>query len=154
MVAAAPLSPLCVPTPDPIVERLEEQIEWYDKKSLKNQRAFKRIKVVEILAAAIIPFLAALHFTGAMTITAALGVVVTVLEGLLHLSQYQQNWISYRATCESLRHEKYLYLANAGHYSAASDPHKLLAERIESFVSQEQTQWISVQQQESHPKQS
>ena len=37
---------------DPIMERLEDQIAWYDRKSTKNQRAFKRTKIVEISAAA------------------------------------------------------------------------------------------------------
>ncbi len=43
-----------------IIERLEEQIAWYDRTSIADQRAYKRIKILEILAAAIIPFLAAL----------------------------------------------------------------------------------------------
>ena len=139
---------------DPIFARLEEQIDWYDRKSMYNQRMFKRFKVAEIVAAALIPFLAALHLKGTgwndwiTGITAALGVMVTVLEGLLHLNQYQQNWITYRSTCEALKHEKYLYLGKAGPYVSAKDPHSLLAERIESQVSQEHAKWASVQQQE------
>jgi hypothetical protein len=42
------------PEIDPIMERLEDQIGWYDRKSMTNQRYFKRIKIVEIAAAAII----------------------------------------------------------------------------------------------------
>ncbi|MGA7106334.1 MAG: DUF4231 domain-containing protein, partial [Terracidiphilus sp.] len=72
---------------------------------------------------------------------------ITVLEGLLHLNQYQQNWTNYRSTCEALKHEKFVYLAKAGPYATASDPRALLAERIESTVSQEHAQWASVQQQ-------
>jgi hypothetical protein len=41
---------------DHIMERLEDQLAWYDRKSMANQRVYKRIKVVEILAAAIILF--------------------------------------------------------------------------------------------------
>jgi len=33
--------------PDPIMERLEDQIAWYDRKSLANQRTFKRVKIVD-----------------------------------------------------------------------------------------------------------
>ena len=44
---------------DPVVERLEDQISWYDRKSGSNQRIYKRIKVTEIVAAAVIPFLPA-----------------------------------------------------------------------------------------------
>jgi len=133
---------------DPIIERLEDQLAWYDRKSLANQRAYKRIKVTEILAAAIIPFLAGLGLPHTGIVTGGLGVLITVLEGLLHLNQYQQNWITYRSTCEALKHEKYTYLGNAAPYANVADPHALLAERIESLVSQEHAKWASTQQQE------
>jgi len=136
------------PEIDPIMERLEDQIGWYDRKSMTNQRYYKRIKIVEIAAAAIIPFLSAFPFPRMMWVTGALGVLITILEGMLHLNQYQQNWIAYRSTCESLKHEKYVYLGKASPYAGATDPHALLAERIESLVSQEHAKWASVQQQE------
>ncbi len=138
-----------MPESDPIIERLEDQIAWYDRKSQSNQRIFKQVKLIEILAAALIPFLAALNLKEAMWVTGGLGVLVTVFEGLLHLNQYQQNWINYRSTCESLKHEKYLYLAKAGPYISAKDPHVLLAETIESLVSREHAKWVSTQVQKS-----
>jgi hypothetical protein len=140
------------PEIDPIMERLEDQIGWYDRKSMTNQRYFRRIKIVEIAAAAIIPFLSAFTFSRMMWVTGALGVLITILEGMLHLNQYQQNWIAYRSTCESLKHEKYVYLGKASPYAGTADPHALLAERIESLVSQEHAKWASVQQQEPKSK--
>jgi Protein of unknown function (DUF4231) len=137
--------------PDPIMERLEDQIGWYDRKSLISQRYYKRIKTVEITAAALIPFVAAFNFQRIMWVTGGLGVVITVLEGMLHLNQYEQNWIAYRSTCESLKHEKYTYLGKAAPYAGSPDPHALLAERIESLVSQEHAKWASVQQQQPKP---
>jgi hypothetical protein len=134
------------PEIDPIMERLEDQIAWYDRKSMTNQRYFKRTKTVEIAAAAIIPFLAAFSLPRVMWVTGGLGVLITVLEGMLQLNQYQQNWIAYRSTCESLKHEKYVYLGKASPYASAVDPHALLAERIESLVSQEHAKWASAQQ--------
>ena len=146
--AASPaVSPVPDPKSDPIFNRLEDQIAWYDRKSRSAQRIFKRIKVIEIIAAAAIPFLAALTFRYDKLVTAGLGVLITVLEGLLHLNQYQQNWNNYRSTCEALKHEKYVYLAIAGPYTSVPDPRALLAERIESTVSQEHAQWASIQQQ-------
>lgn len=136
------------PESDPIMERLEDQIDWYDRKSITNQNYFKRIKMLEILAAAIIPFLSAFTFSRMVWVTGGLGVLITVLEAMLHLNQYQQNWIAYRSTCESLKHEKYVYLGKAAPYAGTPDPHALLAERIESLVSQEHAKWASVQQQE------
>jgi len=138
--------PTQAPGLDPTMERLEDQIAWYDRKSLANQRYYKRIKVVEISAAALIPFLSAFKLAQMLWVSGGLGVLITVLEGMLHLNQYQQNWISYRSTCESLKHEKYVYLGKAAPYAGAADPHALLAERIESLVSQEHSKWASVQQ--------
>jgi len=134
--------------PDPIMERLEDQIAWYDKKSATSQRVFKRIKVIEIVAAAMIPFIGTFKLAQAAWATGGLGVLITVLEGMLHLNQYQQNWTAYRSTCESLKHEKYTYLGKAAPYANVADPHALLAERIESLVSQEHAKWASIQQQE------
>lgn len=135
-----------LPEHDPIMERLEDQIDWYDRKSISAQRTYKRIKVVEIIAAAAIPFIAPLKFSFIPTATGVLGVIITVLEGMLHLNQYQELWIAYRSTCESLKHEKYTYLGKASPYTNVADPHALLAERIESLVSQEHAKWASVQQ--------
>jgi hypothetical protein len=141
-------------TIDPIVERLEDQISYYDAKSLRCQKSYKRIKLVEIIAAALIPFLAALHVADThgdvkaafAIITALLGVLITILEGVLQLQQYQQIWVTYRATAEALKHEKYTYIAKAGVYASATDPRALLAERIETIGSQENTKWTSLQQ--------
>lgn len=138
--------------PDPIIERLEDQIRWYDTKSVSNMRWYKRLKISEIASAAVIPFLAASSIPRAMIVTGALGVLVTVFEGMLQLNQYHENWIRYRSTCESLKHEKYIYLANAGPYASVEKPRALLAERVESLVSQEHAKWATVQQQEPQGK--
>jgi hypothetical protein len=133
---------------DPTLERLEDQINWYDRKSARHRRYFFILKIVTIVAAAGIPLLAALPLKKEIVppVAAALGAIIVVIEGLQQLYQLQTNWILYRSTCESLKHEKYLYLANAGPYSVADNPHSLLAERIESLVSQEHAKWASTQQ--------
>jgi hypothetical protein len=76
-----------------------------------------------------------------------MGASIALLEGLQQLNQYHQNWITYRSTAEALKHEKFLFLSTAGPYAAASNPNSLLAERIESLVSQEHAKWASSQEQ-------
>jgi hypothetical protein len=130
---------------DVTLDHLQDQIEWYDRKSGYNQKAFKYLKICTISAAAAIPVLARINSLS--WVTAGLGLFIVVLEGLQQLYQYHSNWISYRSTCEALKHEKFLYLAKAGIYATANDPHALLAERIESSVSQEHAKWASSQEQ-------
>ena len=139
---------------DPVIDRLEDQIDWYNRKSMSNQHVFKRIKVTEIIAAALIPFLSALKIPSwpyLGYVSAGLGALITVLEGLLHLNQYQQNWINYRSTCEQLKHEKFVYLAGAPPYDGPN-ARALLAERVESLVSQEHARWAAVQEQSDKGK--
>ena len=143
-----------VQSDDPIFQRLEDQIAWYSGKSRAAQHTYKRLKVVEIIAAATIPFIAGVKAVPHLPVdtamvAGALGVLVTVIEGVIHLNQYQQNWTSYRATSEALKHEKFTYLAKAGPYGAAADPHALLAERVESQVSQEGGRWTANQEQDA-----
>jgi hypothetical protein len=61
------------------------------------------------------------------------------------LNQFQASWIAYRSTCEALKHEKFLYLAQAGPYESNEKAIALLAERIEGLVSQEHAKWVSAQ---------
>jgi hypothetical protein len=138
--------------PDPIIARLEEQIAWYDRKSNSNMHWFKRIKMTEIVSAAVIPLLAASHLPHVAVATGVLGVLITVFEGMLQLNDYHENWIRYRSTCEALKHEKYVFLANAGPYSNVEKPRAVLAERVESLVSQEHAKWESVQEDEQKGK--
>ena len=100
--AAATLSP------DPIIERLEDQIGWYDLKSASCQRWYKQLKITEIAFAAVIPLLAAFNLPHALIVTGILGVFVTIFEGLLQVNQYHENWIRYRSACDALKHEKIL----------------------------------------------
>jgi len=128
------------PTPggSPAWLRLEDQLEWYDRKSVGAQRAYKRLKVLELVVAGAVPVLAALPVQAA--VTASFAAVVVIAEGVLQVNQWQTTWVLYRATAEALKHEKYLFLANAGPYSG-SDRDRVLAERVEGLVSQEHAKW-------------
>ena len=131
-------------TASPAWLRLEDQIEWYDRKAGHHQRWFKWLKVVQIVAAATVPVMAGLGASG--WVAGALGSLIVVLEGVQQLFQFQQNWVSYRSTCEALKHEKFLYLATAGPYATAERPQALLAERVEGLVSQEHAKWAAHQE--------
>jgi len=138
---------------DVVLDRLEDQIAWYDKKSRYCQRMFKIMKMATIMISVSIPLFAAFvsyrPVTGSLValITGALGAAIALLEAIQQLNQYHHNWLTYRSTAEALKHEKYLFLATAGPYAAAENPRALLAERVESLVSQEHAKWASAQEQ-------
>src|SRR6266581_9591716 len=126
-----------------IEQRLNDQIGWYDRKSSTNQSWFKRLRFAEIVAAATIPFLpgfAGNSFPIKIAI-GALGVFVAVIASLLGLLQLQVNWIEYRATAESLRREKFLFLTQTAPYDK-DDAFHLLVQRVEALLSKENTEWV------------
>jgi NADH:ubiquinone oxidoreductase subunit H len=135
---------------NPTLNRLDDQIEWYDRKSIANQRWFKWLKIIQIVAAAIIPFMAGFkHITlpiDTAIVIGGLGVLIVILEGLQSLNQYQHNWTAYRSTCEELKHEKYLWEAKAGPYLEVASADALLAERVESLISREHAKWVSARE--------
>ena len=132
-------------TPNPTLKRLEEEIDWYDKKSSYNQRRFKILKISQIIAGALIPFASSVGAPAA--VAGGLGVLIVIFEGLQSLSQHQQSWISYRSTCQKLTQEKYLWLAKAGPYESAPNPDAVMAERIEALMSSEITNWSTTTRQ-------
>ena len=122
-------------------ERLEDQIDWYDRKSVWNQRWFKRLRAVEIVAAALIPFLTAIPDAATMRyVVGGLGVVITVVASMLALHQFQERWAEYRAACESLKMERYLFLTGTEPY-AGTDAFPTLVRRAEALISKETASW-------------
>jgi hypothetical protein len=124
--------------------RLAEELRWYDAHARENQRWYRAIKVVQLIAAALVPVMAGVGVSA--WITGGLGSAIVVLEGVQQLYQFQEHWITYRTTWEGLRREQHLYEASAGDYAAAASPPTLLAERVEALVAREHARWVSVQE--------
>lgn len=131
--------------------RLEDQISWYDRKSGLAQRYYKLTKYFTMVASATIPILALYELN---EVVAVIGALIAILEGANQINQWQHNWITYRATCEALRHEKYTYLERADPYDFEDNvvARKLLVERIESLISTEHSKWIAVQDESAKNK--
>jgi hypothetical protein len=139
-------------TKHPTQERLEDQIGWYGRRSQTAQRRYKILKLAQVIIAGLIPLASIFPIPEPefKWVTAILGLLVLIIEAVQQLNQDQQNWIAYRSTCESLKHEKYLYLAGAGPYGSTDSREKLialLADRIEGLISQEHAKWVSTQEQ-------
>lgn len=129
-----------VPEPrEAIWSRLEAQIAWFDARSVRNKRTFQLLKYAEIAAAAAIPIVTGLEVP--REVAAILGGLVVVIESVLHLNQYHQNWITYRSTAEALKQERIFYLAHAGPYARSRSPARL-AHHVEAIISQGHARWV------------
>lgn len=127
---------------DYLKDRLEDQLAWYSKKSQHNQKWFKRLRLAEIVSAALIPFLSGMGDKVPCNawIIGGLGVLIAVAAATSSLSKFHENWIQYRTTVEQLKHEKFHYLTNIKPYDS-ENKFPLLVERVEGLISKENSYW-------------
>ncbi len=133
-----------------ITDRLEDQIAWYDRKASKAQSKYKTFQIVEIILAASIPLLAGYSsHTIFAIIIGSFGSVIAVIESIVKLNKYHENWIEYRSTCEMLRYHKYLYTTKTGPYSNTEETiDNLFVRTIETIISSENNQWKVIHQED------
>ena len=128
-------------------ERYYPQVEWYDKKAMWNQKVYRFLQWGIIILAAITPVFIALTETLGKALPIVLSSLVAISSASLKAFKYQENWINYRTTCETLRKEIHYYNARIEDYSNADDPMGLFVKRVESLISRENTLWLTVQKQ-------
>jgi len=126
-------------------DRLNNQLSWYDKKSVVCQKRFKLVRALEIIFAAAIPLLSVINDESNTTkiIIAGLGTAIVVIAGFSAMNKYQELWISYRTTAETLKHHKFLFETQCTPYDK-QDKFSKLVENIEAIVSRENSNWINL----------
>ncbi len=133
-----------------IKNRLEDQIDYYDRASARHKWWYMHLKVAEIACAASIPVVLAISELAGNAeyapsilrgLAAALGAGVAILSGVQGIGKYQENWMAYRTTCEMLRHEKFFYETSSGPYKDPTNKAGLLVQRVEELISRENTNW-------------
>lgn len=127
-------------------ERVDDQIKWYDEKSMQMQKKYKILKGVTIFFSAIIPIISLtnIEYFNTNIVVSILAAIIAISEGMISLSSYGDNWTRYRSICETLKSEKYMFLNQSGVYSEEEDNFSFFVERIETIISQENINWASL----------
>src|SRR6266567_1148052 len=127
---------------DYLQDRLDDQINWYSNKSLTCQTRYKTSRIIEIVAAAIIPLLSGIgqKVDYVPWVVGSLGVVIAISTAVGSLLKYHEHWIQYRATSETLKHEKYLFMTHTTPYDC-DDSFQVLVQRVEGLISNENSTW-------------
>lgn len=137
-------------------QRLDDQINWLDGKSKWNQNWFKRLRLVEIIAAALVPFLSGMLSQTPPSpaclpwLIGALGVLIAIATAASSLFNFQENWISYRTTAEKLKQEKFFYLTQVAPYDSDSRL-QILVQRVETLLAGENATWSKNSQRANNP---
>ena len=127
-----------------IEKRVNDQIQWYSKKSAINKNYHLSTRGLVIVFAALIPFAAGFITEKTIQLNyviAVLGVLTAIFTGLSELLKFQEKWIEYRITSEKLKHEKILFKTNSGPYNRTLNQFKFFVSRIENLINKENSAW-------------
>lgn len=125
-------------------ERVDNQINWYDEKSIHCQKMYKIVQSIEIVLASLIPLLSA--YTKYNIIIAilvgVLGSCIAIIESVTKLYKWHENWIEYRTTCELLRYQKHLFITKSFPYNSEPESiDNIFIKNIENIISSENNKW-------------
>ena len=129
-----------------IEERYDDQCRWYSHKASINKRNYYLFQTLIIVFSAITTLTIALgiyfpELRWLRLLALAMTTGVTVFVSLQKVFRFQENWIEYRDTAESLKKEWYLYQAGLDEYAKAESADKSFVARVEGLISRQNTAW-------------
>ena len=127
-----------------IKDRVDDQFNFFDKKSEASQNKYRIWRVILILLSVSIPFMTLMTEWDQQIkyIVAFAGMLIAAIEGFLSLYKFQEDWVNNRKAAESLKREKFLYLTKAGDYKKEG-AFDLFVSRIENILAQENKSWAA-----------
>lgn len=134
---------------DYIEQRLDDQMNWFDRKSQVYQKQYKRLKLLQIALASLIPLMAGYmgEFEFLKYFIGAFGVIITLVEAVASMNNYQTNWLEYRVMAESLKRERFLFLTQCSPYDDIDADKKLIL-KVEALLAEENSQWVETMRQQ------
>ncbi len=122
--------------------RVDNQIDWYNRKSTKFKRLFIGFQVIVIVSSSSIPVINIYgEHPQAVLIVSILGALIAILSSIISLLSLREHWVEYRTVCETLKHEKMLYLTKTAPYQEDASRFNLFVSNVETLISQEHTKW-------------
>jgi hypothetical protein len=132
--------------------RYFKELEWYDKKSTQNHLAYQVFQWIAIVFSASTAVLIVIGDGPYKWLAVVIAVIVAISTAVTKTFKYQENWINYRTTCETLKKELHYYNAGIHGYEDAKDNEALFVDRVESLISRENTLWVTTHEKDETRK--
>ena len=126
-------------------ERYQDQVDWYSRKARWNHKMYQVFQWGAILLSAAAPILIVVSDGWTRWLAVGVAFLVAVVTSVLKAFKYQENWVNYRTTAETLKKEKYFYDAAIEGYENienTEDKQSVFVDRVERLISRENTLWV------------
>jgi hypothetical protein len=100
-----------------VLEYIEIQIAYYNNHGVSHSRLYWSCKVPSLVSASLVPVFALQMSESFKTVTAMLGAIVVISEGLIQIGRYHDNWVTGIAARDGLERERELFVAEVGPYA-------------------------------------
>jgi hypothetical protein len=121
---------------DYMVNRWQDQYDYYSTKANMNKKIYQRIRLTVALIGFLIPVTVTVSDV-APIVPALLGVAVSFLTAWETIYRYGDNWRSFRRASEELKRERVYYDAGAGAYTNPQDAFIRFVNNCEAIMAQE-----------------
>lgn len=125
-----------------LVERVRDQLLWYNAKAMQLQQRSSYLKIVEVVLASILPILISLAVPRIYPLL--ISVVVVILISTAQFWQFDAKWRQYRLISDQLRRELRTFELGGGEYEKLDHEArlKLFAERTTRLIDDETSRWF------------
>ncbi len=120
-----------------IESRVDDQIDWYDRKSSWNKIRYNVLSIVDTILLLSIIVVPLLTVPSVIKIQGIIATAVLLSRGLASQFAFRDRWQEYRTTAEILKHEKFLFLTKTGDYEhfTEEDAFSEFVYKIEQLIS-------------------
>lgn len=126
-----------------VKDRVEDQIQYFDRSAMANQRRYRLLKRVSIVCNILTTMTIALAFTVPEQFKVTMGIVALILSTLVlatyqweEFENYGAKWEKFRLVAEQLKAEMLMYQNQAGRYASSDEEarHRDFVETVEAII--------------------
>lgn len=128
---------------DYLKERVANQMRYFSKAAESNKKYFYAISILKLTLMIIVTVISPVicGYTVYSCAVSGLSGCVSLLEGILLIYRFYDNWILYRITNEKLKREEILYLTSAAEYSDCNERFRLFVQNVENIIDNSNRKW-------------
>lgn len=130
--------------------RVLPQRNYFSKKAASNKKGYYVVSIAKLVISLLVTVLSSASASGGSSpisiVIAILSALMTLVEGIMLLCKYNENWIIYRMTSESIKKEEYLFRTHTGIYCGEDSQQAFNAfvQNFETLIQSSNKQWESV----------
>ena len=134
---------------DMIKVRVIYLLNWYSKKASKYRIKYFICAFLSVVIPACITLISNI-LKNTYYVIPVLSTIGTITAGILAISRWQEGWLRYRKTVESIKSEISVYLVMRNYHNSLENNEKvyevdlLFLEKIEEIVKYENNEWVSL----------